>query len=154
MSWQSWFAQAESDLAAARLLSDGKYHSQAIWLASQAVEKGTKAILVALGLQYGEADFKRMNHNSVGVARILPEALQAPLDPNIALKTATLQTKAERSRYPSPPQAIGKGAELVAPSDDMTSSETEVADATLLLEWCRERIGRAESAVVAMKPLG
>ncbi len=44
MSHQPWLEQAESDLDAAKILSIHGFHSQAVWLAAQAVEKAHKAI--------------------------------------------------------------------------------------------------------------
>jgi HEPN domain-containing protein len=102
MSHAAWFEQAESDLRAARILSDANLHSQAIWLASQAVEKGHKAILAALGLRYEDKHFKHLGHGTGEIAKLLPEALQEPIDTNVARMVASLETRAAASRYPAP----------------------------------------------------
>ena len=67
MSHAVWLEQAEDDLKAAHVLSGAGHHSQAIWLASQAVEKGHKAILVALGLRYEDKHFKKLGHSTDGM---------------------------------------------------------------------------------------
>ncbi len=153
MSHTSWLRQAESDLEAARTLSDANYHSQAIWLAGQAVEKAHKAIIVALGLQYQEKHFKQLGHATGEISRLLPAALQAPLDPEIAVLVVSLEQRAVASRYPAPEQTVGRRvADLVAPAESLKDSQQDVASAAKLLDWCRDRIVRAQSAVQAMRP--
>lgn len=61
----------------------------------------------------------------------------------------TLEKKSNVCRYPSPAQSAGKTSkqqtlpQLVSPADSFVSSQQEVADAELLLQWCRDRIPRA-----------
>ena len=64
MSHSAWMLQAESDLAAAKILSAAHQHSQAVWLAGQAVEKAHNSILAALGLRYEERHFRKLGHQS------------------------------------------------------------------------------------------
>ncbi len=134
--------QAESDLVAAEKLSALDMHSQAIWLAAQAIEKGHKAILVAVGLQFDDGHFKKFGHKTKELAAILPSTLQEPFDPAIADALANLEKRANDSRYP-----VGK----IAPARRFTDSATEIADARRLMEWCRERVERASRAAMAMK---
>src|SRR4051794_34202900 len=108
--------QAESDLEAARILSASGYHSQAIWLAAQAVEKAHKAILFALGLRYGEAALKQLSHKISDVAALLPEALQEPTDPQVAAAISILQTTANDVRYPTPAGQVRPAPRSTAPT--------------------------------------
>ena len=94
MSHAVWLEQAENDLKAALALSAVGHHSQAVWLAGQAVEKAHKAILAAMGLQYEERHFKHLGHGTSDLSRLLPEALHTPLDPQIAVMVNTLETRA------------------------------------------------------------
>ena len=151
MSHAAWLQQAESDLEAARVLSAARHHSQAVWFAAQAVEKAHKAILAALGLRYQERHYKHLGHNTAEIARLLPEALHEPLDPQIAAMVSTLESIASRSRYPAPAQTTGAGG-VVAPTVSMTDSRQEIENAMRLLDWCRERIARAVRAARLMKP--
>jgi HEPN domain-containing protein len=153
MSHAAWFEQAESDLRAARILSDANLHSQAIWLASQAVEKGHKAILAALGLRYEDKHFKHLGHGTGEIAKLLPEALQEPIDTNVARMVASLETRAAASRYPAPVKVAGNSSpQVLAPASSISASQQDVEDAAKLLDWCRSRMVRATSAVQAMKP--
>ncbi|GMU63525.1 MAG: hypothetical protein AMXMBFR34_52880 [Myxococcaceae bacterium] len=150
MSFQAWLQQADSDLDAAQALSAAQFHSQAVWLAAQAVENAHKALLVSLGLRYEESHFKKLGHRTGEISKLLPEALLAPPDLTIAAKIAALETKADSSRYPAPdPQAPGA---LLAPAGRITSSGQEVADAGALVTWCKDRVARAQAAVAAMSP--
>ena len=152
MSHVAWFDQAESDLAAARVLSSAKFHSQAIWLASQAVEKGHKAILAALGLRYEDKHFKHLGHGTGEIANLLPKALHDPIDPDIARMVASLETRAAASRYPAPVKTAGSNSpQFLAPASSISASQQDVEDATKLLDWCRSRVIRATNAVQAMK---
>lgn len=108
--------QAESDLEAAALLSGAKHHSQAIFLAAQAVEKGHKAILAALGLRYEEWHYKRLGHNTGDIANLLPEALHEPTNPQIAQMVTELEARAGRSRYPSPDAGAGNDDGPIPPA--------------------------------------
>jgi HEPN domain-containing protein len=146
--------QAESDLAASKLLSTAGLHAQAIWCAAQAVEKGHKAILAALGLRYEDRHFKNLGHSTGEVAKLLPAALHEPVDPQIALLIAALETRASSSRYPSPVKSGAGAVVLEAPAKTMTDSTKDVSDAGQLLGWCRERILRAARATTAMGPIG
>jgi HEPN domain-containing protein len=153
MSHAAWIEQAESDLKAAEILSSSTFHSQAVWLAAQAVEKGHKAILAALGLRYEDKHFKHLGHGTAEIAKLLPEALHEPVDPEVARMVASLETRALASRYPAPAKAVGAlSAQSLAPAVSITASQRDVADAQQLLDWCRIRIARATSAVLAMKP--
>ena len=152
MSYAAWVQQAESDLAAAKELSGANHHSQAVWFAAQAVEKGHKAILGALGLQYEEKHFRNLGHHTSAIATLLPPPLHEPLDPDIALKVAALEARAAESRYPLPVPGAAGTAQLVAPVVRITASQTDVKDAEVLLQWCRERVDRAVRAADAMKP--
>jgi HEPN domain-containing protein len=152
MSYAAWLQQAESDLQAAEALSYAGLHSQAVWLAAQSVEKAHKAILVALGLRYEEKHFKQMGHKTSEIAGLIPTALHEPLDLEIASLISTFDALAIASRYPAPAQKAGRPAEVVAPAVSIGSSHQNVVDAKRLVEWCRERIGRALKAVEAMKP--
>lgn len=145
MNHGAWFKQAESDLAAARLLSEQMLHSQAIWLCSQAVEKGHKALLAALGLGYQERHFKQLGHDTAGIARLLPENLQIPNDPSVAERLAALSRRAARARYPEDPNGV-------APCDDLQDSAEEIQAAEVLVGWCREKMPRAVRAAEAMLP--
>lgn len=144
-----WLTQAESDLKAARVLSEGGLHSQAIWFAGQAVEKAHKAVLVALGLRYTEKQFKQLSHATSEVAGLLPEALHAPVDADVGALVTTLENAAMNSRYPKPTHS---GQPWTAPCESTESSDQEVRDAARLVEWCRARIARALAAVTAMRP--
>lgn len=150
MNHAPWLEQAEDDVAAARVLSAANQHSQAVWLASQAVEKAHKAILAALGMRYEEKHFKSLGHATSEIANLLPEALHEPVDPNVATMVTTLETLARSSRYPAPVQRDGP-TQLLAPCKRITSSEREVHDAALLLHWCQERVRRALLAVASMR---
>ena len=123
-----------------------------MWFAAQAVEKAHKALLAALGLRYEERHFKNLGHSTGEVAKLLPAALHEPVDPEIALLVATLETTAMTSRYPSPTRSGTGPAVLEAPTMRIRESANAVADAERLLEWCRERVGRAVRATAAMKP--
>jgi len=153
MSHAAWLEQADSDLKAAEMLSKANFHSQAIWLASQAVEKGHKAILAALGLRYEDKHFKYLGHGISEIARLLPETLHDPIDPEVARMLTTLESRAATSRYPTPVKQAGAVLpKLVAPASSISASQQEVEDASKLLGWCRNRIIRATNAVHAMKP--
>jgi len=144
--------QAEDELNAAKVLSSANHHSQAIWLAGQAVEKAHKAILFALGLRVGEKQLKsQFSHRIKDVAELLPLALHVPSDPSIATALATLQARMDDSRYPSLAQT-GSPSALVAPRARLTSSAQDISDAERLVQWCKERIARATKAVTAMSP--
>ena len=151
MSHAEWMGQASNDLAAAKLLSNAGHHSQAVWLAFQAVEKAHKAILVALGLQYEDKHFKSLGHNTQEIARLLPAALHHPIDLEIAVKISNLNSRAENCRYPSPPKGL-PSAPVLAPLSRIASSNEDVANAELLLRWCQERVERALRASAAMQP--
>ncbi len=145
--------QAESDLAAAKILSGANYHSQAVWLAGQAVEKAHKAVLAALGLRYEERHYKQLGHATTDISGLLPKELHAPPDPQVALMVATLQRRALDCRYPAPAQTVGKRAgPLIAPAFLFTISQRDIADAEKLVDWCKERVTRALCAVQSMKP--
>jgi HEPN domain-containing protein len=154
MSHTAWMQQAESDLVAAKILSGANHHSQAVWLAAQAVEKAHKAILAALGLRYTEKHFKKFGHqSSADLSNLLPAALHDPADPLVAVMLEKLETRAEASRYPAPGSATGGApAQLVAPTLSFFGSQQEIADAEGLIAWCRERIERAGRAEQAMRP--
>jgi HEPN domain-containing protein len=155
MSHAAWLEQAESDLEAARLLSGAGHHSQAVWLAAQAIEKAHKAILFALGLRYAEPELKRMNHAITNVAQLLPASLHEPTDPAIAEAVEALQKVALIARYPQPAKLVRPAvtpAPPVAPAVAIVSSQQELADAELLLAWCKSRVERALRAFEAMKP--
>ena len=153
MSHAAWLQQAESDLEASRVLSAARHHSQAVWFAAQAVEKAHKAILAALGLRYEERHYKHLGHNTAEIARLLPEALHEPPDPQIAEMVSTLESSAGSSRYPAPAQTTGAGvARVVAPAARIVASRLEIENAMHLLDWCRERIARAVRAARVMKP--
>lgn len=159
MSHTAWFRQAESDLDAASVLSDAGHHSQAVWLAAQAVEKAHKAILAALGLRYEERHFRQLGHRVAAIAALLPTALHDPVDPRIAEMIATLEAKADSSRYPRSLEASGGGVadgstDLAAPAVVITASRHEVDVARELVGWCKDRIARAKKAVLAMRPEG
>ncbi len=159
MSHAAWFRQAESDLDAASVLSGAGHHSQAVWLAAQAVEKAHKAILAALGLRYEERHFRQLGHRIATVAVLLPAALHDPVDPRIAEMISTLETKADSARYPRPLKASGGGVAdaapaLAAPAVVITASRHEVEVARELVGWCKDRIARAEKALLAMRPEG
>ncbi len=151
MSYTAWLAQAENDLEAAKVLSTASHHSQAVWLATQAVEKAHKAILVALGLQYQEKHFKQLGHDTVEISKLLPAALHDPVDPQVAPKIALIEERATASRYPAP-TLTATGTHVVAPASSFGGSQRDVADAAFLLDWCRVRIARAVRASQAMKP--
>src|SRR5262245_23113609 len=110
MSHAAWLQQAESDLKAAEILSESRLHSQAVWLSAQAVEKGHKAILAALGLRYEEKHFKHLGHGIAEIAKLLPEELHEPIDPEVARMVASLEARALASRYPLPDRAAGSGS--------------------------------------------
>ena len=101
MSHVVWLEQADNDLKAASALSAVGHHSQAVWLAGQAVEKAHKAIIAAMGLQYEERHFKHLGHGTGEISRMLPDALHQPHDPQIAVMVNTLETRALASRYPA-----------------------------------------------------
>jgi HEPN domain-containing protein len=149
MSHEAWLEQCQSDLDAAKVLSAANHHSQAVWFAAQAVEKGLKAILAALGLQYEDRHYKYLGHNASEILRLLPEALQLPTDPQLAAKVTTLESGSRGSRYPQPK---GNNGQFVAPAVQITASQQEVADAEFLIAWCRERVSRALRARTAMTP--
>jgi HEPN domain-containing protein len=151
MSYAAWLQQAESDLNAAQVLSDARHHSQAVWLAGQAVEKAHKAILVALGLRYEDKHFKQLSHDTGEISKLLPEALHLPTNLKIAEMVASLETRSNRSRYPARAQT-GTPSEIVAPTSSIVDSQQDIADAKELLDWCRERIARAIRAGEALKP--
>lgn len=153
MSHAPWIQQAESDLDAAEFLSGAGHHSQAVWLAAQAVEKAHKAILAALGLRYEDKHFKHLGHGIAEISKLLPAALHEPVDPQISKMVATLESRALASRYPAPAQTSGAGPGMVvAPASSITGSGDDVADAQKLLDWCRDRIERAVRASQAMRP--
>ena len=153
MSYLAWMEQADDDLMVARALSVANHHSQAVWLAAQAVEKAHKAVLLALGLRYEEKHLKQLGHGTSEILKLLPLALHEPPDPQIAIKVQTLEALALSARYPEPAQLAGMiKKELVAPAKRFTSSQREVEDAQQVVEWCRERVTRALRAVTAMAP--
>jgi HEPN domain-containing protein len=153
VSHDVWLRQADSDLDAARSLSSAGFHSQAIWCASQAVEKAHKAVLVALGLQLSEKGFKELGHKTSAIAELLPAALQAPLDPTIAADVTLIEKRGLESRYPFVQKGHGApSGPWVAPCDENASSADVLAKATNLVGWCKHRVGRALLAVAAMAP--
>ncbi len=153
MSHSAWTQQAQSDLAAAKVLSAANHHCQAVWLAGQAVEKAHKAILAALGLRYEDKHYKQLGHGTGEISRLLPATLHDPIDPQIARMVAALEARALASRYPAPAQTAGKGTpQLVAPAASVAASDQDVADAQQLLDWCQDRVARALRASEAMKP--
>ncbi|HEY2031163.1 MAG TPA: HEPN domain-containing protein [Myxococcales bacterium] len=151
MSYAAWLQQAKSDLAAAKVLAKSGFHSQAIWMAAQAVEKGHKAILVALGLRYEDKDFKKLRHDTSDIAALLPPQLHEPVRKEIAESLASLESRAKTARYPSIQQDIS-GSIVKAPAEWMNSSEKEIRDAEELLAWCETRVERALRAAAAMRP--
>ena len=153
MSHAAWMEQAASDLAAARSLSEANHHSQAVWLAGQAVEKAHKAILAALGLRYEERHYKHLGHTIDEISKLLPLALHEPTDPAIATMLEKLQSRALASRYPAPGPGTGV-PQLVAPasSPSFAASAKDVNDAATLVDWCRKRVERGLRAVQAMRP--
>lgn len=139
----------------AKVLSGANYHSQAVWLAGQAVEKAHKAILAALGLRYEDKHYKMLGHATLDISKLLPEMLHEPIDPRIAEMIIGLTARALASRYPAPAPIVGtSAAHLVAPAQSITASQDVVADAERLLGWCRDRIARALLAAQAMRPPG
>jgi HEPN domain-containing protein len=153
MSHAAWLVQAESDLEAGKLLSANGYHSQAVWLAAQAVEKAHKAILFALGLRVSEELLRQLSHKISQVADLLPESLQEPRNPLVSEAISALQLLATTSRYPTPatpvrPKQAPQPA--VAPAMRIAASQAELADADMLVTWCRERITRALEAAQTM----
>jgi HEPN domain-containing protein len=48
---QAWFAQAKDDLAAAMVIRDNNFNSQACYFASQAAEKALKGLILELGVE-------------------------------------------------------------------------------------------------------
>ena len=96
---------------------------------------------------------KQLGHVTSEISRLLPTALHEPQDPQIAMMVQTLETKALSSRYPEPIQSAGTmQKEFIAPAKRFTSSQREVEDARLVVEWCRQRVTRALRAVRAMAP--
>lgn len=83
---------------------------------------------------------------------MLPAPLHEPLDPEIARMVSQLERRAATCRYPAPLQKPASGPDHVAPATSFESSAQDVADAGVLLEWCRERVGRAVKAARAMVP--
>ena len=153
MSHSPWLFQADSDLDAAKLLSTAGFHSQAVWFAAQAVEKAHKAIVAALGLRYEDKHYKQLGHGTGDIAKMLPAALHEPADPAVASMVSQLENRALSCRYPGLKQIVaGAPPQLVAPTDSFKSSAQDVEDAATLLDWCRQRIGRAVKAVAVMKP--
>lgn len=152
MSHTAWIQQAESDLAAAKLLAGANHHSQAVWLAGQSVEKAHKAILVALGLRYEERHFKQLGHRTAELSELLPAALHEPANPQVATMLVKLEARALASRYPLPASTEAGPAQLIAPALSVTTSRQDIADAERLIAWCRERIQRAIRAEQAMRP--
>jgi HEPN domain-containing protein len=153
MSHTAWIQQAESDLAAAKILCGASHHSQAIWLAGQAVEKAHKAILAALGLRYEERHYKQLGHRTAEISELLPRALHEPVDPQVGTMLVKLETRALASRYLAPAPTTGTGAtQVIAPASSVTTSQQDIADAERLITWCRDRIQRAVRAEQAMKP--
>lgn len=154
MTHAAWMSQADSDLNAARALSEGGFHSQAVWFAAQAVEKGHKAILAALGLRYEDKHYRQLGHGTGEIAKMLPAPLHEPADPDIARMVSVLENRASTCRYPGPDQTVsGRASALVAPASFFSSSVQDVADASRLLDWCKERVGRAVRAAEMMKPV-
>jgi HEPN domain-containing protein len=153
MSHIPWLVQAESDLDAARVLSAEGFHSQAVWLAAQAVEKGHKAIVAALGLRYEDKHYKQLGHGIGEIATMLPAALHEPADAGVASIVSQLENRALTCRYPGlKPTLAGGRVQLAAPATSFSSSAEDVEDAATLLDWCRKRIERAVKAAFAMKP--
>lgn len=149
MSHQPWLRQAQADLEAARALSRAGHHAQAVWLAAQAVEKAHKAILVVLG--HDTSGFKKLSHKTSEIRKLLPETLRAPPDPELGASVGELEKRGETCRYPAPSQPSGgKSKAVVAPSDFMTDSTKDIADAERLIAWCVDRIARAQRGVAAM----
>lgn len=151
MNHEPWLDQAEDDLDAARTLSGAGKHSQAVWLAAQAVEKAHKAILISLGLQFQEKHFKSMGHNIASVQALLPLPLLEPFDADVAKVATLLETRGMASRYPAPDNKDGSLSVWgPAPRQVIRDSQQDIEDATRLLEWCKARIGRAQRGVAAM----
>ncbi len=162
MSHRAWIRQAESDLQAAEALSGRGFHSQAVWLATQAVEKGHKAILAALGLQLEDRHYKNFGHDITGLSQVLPDELQEPRDAGIAREIVTLQALASSCRYPQPSRRSGPPAStttapaesappaLIAPADSFRESSVAVTAARTLLDWCKDRVARARRGLSAM----
>ncbi|MBI2605474.1 MAG: HEPN domain-containing protein [Deltaproteobacteria bacterium] len=153
MSHAAWMQQAENDLAAAKILSDANHHSQAVWLAGQAVEKAHKAILAALGLRYQDKHYRHLGHDTGEISNLLPTTLHEPTDPQVAVRLSTLEGRVRESRYPIPRQT-GQPllTVIVPPVSSFTTSQQDVADAEQLLRWCQDRVARALRAERAMKP--
>jgi HEPN domain-containing protein len=152
MSYLAWLSQAQSDLSAAKLMSANNFHSQALWLLSQSIEKAHKAILIALGLELNEKVLKALGHDVGEILKMIPLNLRLTLEAEIKQNIVNLTTNGEKSRYPAISQNKLYGPPvIVAPADEIRSSQKELGEAEEILVWCKSRIERALRANEAMK---
>ena len=122
--WADWFRQAEADLRHARHALEGAHHEWACFAAQQAAEKAAKAAHDALGQEAWGHSVTELLDALRPHARGVDEAL---LDRARALDKLYVPT-----RYPN-------GLPAGAPTDYYTRAEAEraVADAEVILAWCR-----------------
>lgn len=148
MSAGVWFDQARDDLRAAMLLRDNKHYSQAVWFASQAIEKAQKALLLAMGLRLTDAHMKkRYSHVLKEIAGELPRQFGDALPTE---RLVEVQVLSEACRYPS--SSTGKA---IAPCNNAAFSSAVAADvvgtAVDVLQWAEERAKWAELGLKAVQ---
>jgi HEPN domain-containing protein len=122
-----WFRQAEADLRHARHARDASDYDWAAFASQQASEKAIKALFQHLHLD-------AWGHVLSALLSSLPEAVR----PDTALidRAKELDKHYIPTRYPN-------GFERGAPVDFYTCKEAEeaIANAEVLLEFCRNKIG-------------
>jgi hypothetical protein len=69
-------------------------HAQAVWLAGQAVEKGHKALLAALGLHHDDKHYRYLGHDISEISKLLPDELHEPRDPALGSLLLGVETRA------------------------------------------------------------
>jgi HEPN domain-containing protein len=122
-----WFRQAEADLRHARNSLEHEDYEWACFAAQQAAEKGLEAVVQALG---GEP----WGHSATVLLGGLEEKIGSR--PGIIDAAKRLDKHYIPTRCPS-------GFDQGAPTDYYTAPEAEaaIADATLVLGFCRDSLG-------------
>ncbi len=124
-----WLRQAEADLALARHATGGGRHEWACFAAQQSAEKAVKAVHLSLGQE-------AWGHSVTELLQGL-RARIADLAPGLLDRARALDKLYVPTRYPN-------GLPAGAPADYFTRAEAEraIADAEVILEFCRRALPR------------
>lgn len=152
MSFEEWFAQAQDDLTAAKVLLQESQFPQAVWFAEQAVEKAYKSLLFALGVRASEKVLKAYGHGVEKLAEAMPVLFGTGAT---AAELTELSQMAEHCRYPSDAtaedgSALGLRAPCRHPTFDVAAAAEAIGVAERVLDWARERAVWARQGLAAM----